>query len=243
VGRGHDGCKWLAQVRHAARRWLCVPLRNGTAIMKTFQPIRVIIADDHPIVREGLDAILGSDRQVHIVGVATNFAEVLALLGAVQAHVLVLDLGGMAGAPLTLVARVRREYPHVAIVVFSSSVDLAPELLQAGVCGYVVKEELSAQLLTAIHAARAHQRFLSSVVEEYVIQTTNGRRQHHLAPKELNVLKLLAQGLGTSAIAEQLAIDPRSVQNYITTLRRKIGCEERIQLVDWYKRMYGGEAA
>jgi len=56
--------------------------------------------------------------------------------------------------------------------------------------------------------------------------------------KELNVLKLLAQGLGTIAIAEQLGIDPRSVQNYITTLRRKIGCAERIQLVDWYNRMY-----
>jgi DNA-binding NarL/FixJ family response regulator len=59
----------------------------------------------------------------------------------------------------------------------------------------------------------------------------------------LNVLKLLAQGLGTIAIAEQLGIDPRSVQNYITTLRRKIGCDARIQLVDWYKRMYGGEGA
>jgi DNA-binding NarL/FixJ family response regulator len=211
--------------------------------MKTFQPIRVIIADDHPIVREGLQTSLGASPQIHIVGVATRFAEVVALLETVQAHVLVLDLGGMAGAPLTLVARVRREYPHVTIVVFSSSVDLAPELLQAGVRGYVVKEELSAQLLTAIHAARAGQRFLSSVVEEYVTQTTNGRREHQLAPKELNVLKLLAQGLGTSAIAEQLAIDPRSVQNYITTLRRKIGCEERTQLVDWYKRMYGGEGA
>ena len=208
-----------------------------------FQPIRVIIADDHPIVREGLQTILGMSPHVHLVGVASSFAEVVALLGTVPAHVLVLDLGGMIGAPLTLVSRVQREYPHVAIVVFSSSVDLAPELLQAGVCGYVVKEELSAQLLTAIHAARAGQRFLSPVVEEYITQTTNGRLQHHLAPKELNVLKLLAQGLGTVAIAEQLGIDPRSAQNYITTLRRKTGCAERTQLVDWYKRMYGGEGA
>jgi DNA-binding NarL/FixJ family response regulator len=78
-------------------------------------------------------------------------------------------------------------------------------------------------------------------VVEYVTQTTMRRLQHHLAPKELNVLKLLAQGLGTIAIAEQLGIDPRSVQNYITALRRKLGCAERTQLVDWYKRMYGEE--
>jgi DNA-binding NarL/FixJ family response regulator len=138
------------------------------------------------------------------------------------------------------VTRIQREYPHLTIVAFSSSVDLAPELLQVGVRGYVVKEELSAELLTAIQMARAGQRFLSPVVEEYVTQTMNHRLQHHLAPKELNVLKLLAQGLGTVAIAEQLGIDPRSAQNYVTTLRRKTGCEERTQLVDWYKRMYDG---
>ena len=207
--------------------------------MMPFQSIRVLIADDHPIVREGIQTSLGTNQHVQVVGVATSFAEVVDLLATVQAQVLILDLGGMAGAPLTLVTRVRREHPGVAIVVFSSSVDLAPELLQAGVCGYVVKEELSAQLLDAIRAARAGQRFLSPVVEEYVMAATNGRREHQLAPKELQVLKLLAQGLGTIAIAEQLGIDPRSVQNYITTLRRKIGCAERIQLVDWYNRMYG----
>ena len=205
------------------------------------RPIRVIIADDHPIVQEGLQAILVADSQIHIVGVAINFTEVRDLLETVATDVLVLDLGGMGGAPLTVVTRIQHAYPNVAIVVFSSSIDLAPELLQAGVCGYVITEELSAQLLTAIHAVRAGQRFLSSVVEEYVKQTANRPLQYHLAPKELYVLKLLAQGLGTIAIAEQLRIDPRSVQNYISTLRRKIGCNERTQLVDWYKRMYGGD--
>ena len=206
-----------------------------------FQPIRVIIADDHPIVRDGLQVLLAAERQVEIVGVATNFAEVLDLLERTPTDVLVLDLGGMGGAALTLVTRIRRENPHVAIVIFSSSVDLAPELLQAGVCGYVVKEELSAQLLTAIRAAQVGQRFLSPVVEDYVTQTGSQQSQRHLAPQELHVLKLLAQGLSTTAIAEQLGIDPRSAQNYITTLRRKTNCTTRTQLVDWYQRMYGGE--
>src|SRR5690349_1793828 len=115
-----------------------------------FRPIRVIIADDHPIVRAGLQTILEQDPQVVIAGVATNFSEVREVLRRGPADVVVLDLGGMGGAPLTLVSRLQREYPNVAIVAFSSSVDLAPELLQAGVCGYVVKEELVTQLLTAI---------------------------------------------------------------------------------------------
>lgn len=101
--------------------------------------IRVIVADDHPIVRDGIQAVLASDPQMHIVGVATRFDDLLTVLATESADVLVLDLGGMGGAPLSLVTRLQRDYPHLAIVVFSSSVDLAPELLQAGVRGYVVK--------------------------------------------------------------------------------------------------------
>jgi DNA-binding NarL/FixJ family response regulator len=202
-------------------------------------PVRVIIADDHPIIRDGLCAILAADPQVSIIGMATTFAEVLTLLATTPTDILVLDLSGMGGAPLTLVTRVRREYPRVAIIVFSSSIDLAPELLAAGVCGYVVKEDLASLLLEAVHAAQAGQCFLSPKVEEYVERTTALRKQQHLTPQELSVLKLLAQGLGTIAIAEQLDINARVVQNYITTLRRKTGCLERTQLADWYKRKYG----
>jgi DNA-binding NarL/FixJ family response regulator len=83
---------------------------------------------------------------------------------------------------------------------------------------------------------------LSPIVADYVAQTRSQRSQYHLAPQELSVLKLLARGLGTYAIAVQLGIDPRSAQNHITTLRRKTNCAERTQLVDWYQRMYGGES-
>jgi two-component system, NarL family, response regulator DevR len=207
----------------------------------TVQPIRVIVADDHPIVQDGLQTILSGDPRLTVVGVATSFVEVIALLATISADVLVLDLGGMGGAPLSLVQRVRREYPQVAIVVFSSSLDLAPELLDAGVCGYVVKEELMGQLRDAIHAGRAGQRFVSPLVEEYMMRTASLSKQYQLTAQELNVLTLLAHGLGTVAIAEQLEIDARVAQNYITSLRRKLGCTERIQLVDWYQRMYGGK--
>jgi DNA-binding NarL/FixJ family response regulator len=203
--------------------------------------IRVLVADDHPIVREGLEAILGNNPSVDVVGVATTFAQVIDILKTIPVDMIILDLGGMDGAPLILIQHLSRVYPLVKVIVFSSSVDLAPELLQAGVQGYVVKEELSSQLISAIKVVHGGQRFLSPIVDEYLEQTIalGGRQQ--LAPKELSVLKLLSDGLGTIEIAEQLAIDPRSVQNYITVLRRKIGCHERTQLVGWYRRMYLGE--
>lgn len=203
------------------------------------ESIRVVIADDHPIVLDGLTMILTAAPSIQLVGVAQSFNEMISLLDNVTTDMLVLDLGGMGGSPLIFVNRMQRVYPNIWIIVFSSSVDLAPELIQAGVRGYLTKEDLSEQLVAAIQAVRSGQRYFSQVVQDYLLQATTLHKQYHISPKELSVLKLLAQGLGTIAIAEQLGIDPRSVQNHITTLRRKIGCAERTQLVDWYRRMYG----
>jgi len=203
------------------------------------ESIRVVIADDHPIVLDGLTVILAAAPWIQLVGVARSFSEMISLLDTVPTDMLVLDLGGMGGSPLIFVNRMQRVYPDIRIIVFSSSVDLAPELVQAGVRGYITKEDLSEQLVAAIQAVRSGQRYFSQVMQDYLLQATTLHKQHHISPKELSVLKLLAQGLGTIAIAEQLGIDPRSVQNHITTLRRKIGCAERTQLVDWYRRMYG----
>jgi DNA-binding NarL/FixJ family response regulator len=201
--------------------------------------IQVVIADDHPIILDGLSARLVADRALQLVGVAHTFGEVADLLATTLVDVLVLDLGGMGAAPLTVVHRMVRDHPDLAIVVFSSSIDVAPELLQAGVQGYVAKEDLADELLHAISAVARGRPYLSTTVQVY-LHRLPPQQPHHLAPKELTVLKQLAHGLGTVAIAEQLGIDPRSVQNYITALRHKLGCAERTQLVDWYRRTYGG---
>jgi DNA-binding NarL/FixJ family response regulator len=202
------------------------------------QPVRVVIADDHPIVRTGLQTTLSASPLVEIVGVATSFTDLLTRLQEVAADVVVLDLGGMGTAPLTMIVRLQREYPQLRCVIFSSVVDLAPEMLGLGVYGYVVKEELEEHLVAAICAAQARSRYLSPIVQEYVSHSQNVQLRHRLAPQEVNVLKLLASGLGTVAIAEALNIDARTVQNYITAIRRKTGCHERTQLVSWYHRTY-----
>jgi DNA-binding NarL/FixJ family response regulator len=206
------------------------------------QPIRVIIADDHPVVLDGLATLLNATAGLAVVGLAQSFPLLLDLLDRVTTDILILDLSGMGSSPLTVVNRIEREHPTVKIIVFSSSVDLAPELVQAGVVGYLSKEAFTNQLVTAIHAVWAGQTYLSPPVADYLAQTTQMHKQHRLAPKELTVLKLLTLGLSTADIAVQLQIDPRSVQNYITVLRRKTGCQERTQLVDWYRRVFGSHA-
>lgn len=201
--------------------------------------IRVVVADDHPIVRRGIEATLAASPLVEADAYVATFSDLLVCLRETPTDVVVLDLGGMGAAPVSMVTRLLRDYPNIGCVIFSSSVDIAPELLQLGVLGYVVKEELEEHLVDAICAAHGRGRYLSPRVKQYVERSHNVRTEHSLAPQEVNVLRLMASGLGTTAIAHELAIDGRTVQNYITSVRRKTGLFERTQLVNWYLRTYG----
>jgi DNA-binding NarL/FixJ family response regulator len=198
--------------------------------------IRVLVADDHPIILDGIQTLLAQAPSITVVGTARSFRAVSEVLDQVDADVLILDLGGMDGSPLALIHRLQREHPLLRVIVFSSSIDLAPELIAAGASGYVAKEELPTTLMMAISSVFSGQAFLSPLVQEYLEQLST---PSPLTPKEQIALKLLAQGLGTEEIAAQMRIDPRSVQNHITSMRRKTGCFERTQLVDWYRRTYG----
>jgi DNA-binding NarL/FixJ family response regulator len=197
---------------------------------------RIVIADDHPIVLAGLSTMLAQVAQLEVVAIARSFDQVLASAQEHVVDVVILDLGGMDGSPIAVIQQLTRDYPRLKVIVFSSTIDLAPELLEAGAMGYVAKEELPSVLVEAITAAMASQQFFSPLVREYLEQSTRTT----LTPKELVSLKLLAQGLTTPEIAAQLQIDPRTVQNYITSMRRKTGCLQRTQLVDWYRRTYDG---
>lgn len=201
------------------------------------QPIRVIIADDHPTLINGLQKTIETTSQIQVVGAALSFDEVLTLVKRVAADVLVLDLGGMGSAPITFVHSLRLKHPDIALAIFSTSIDLAPEMIQAGALGYIAKEEPTERVIDAIMTVAGGHPWYSAKVEEYLKRSTGARHVHQLAPKELSVLKLLAQGKSTTEVASELKIDPRSVYNYITSMRRKVGCEERSQLIDWYRRV------
>ncbi len=206
------------------------------------EAIRVIMADDHPPILDGMTAYLTTDSQLQVVAVARSFPDLMQVLRTTRADVLVLDVGGMGGSPFPVLDRIKREYPQLAVIVFSSSVDLVRNMLKAGVKGYVVKEDLSTQLVSAIHAVRAGKQFLSRVAQEYVARTTALAPQINLAPQEVNVLRLLAQGSSTKEIADHLGIDVRTVHGYLLKIRKKTGRHERTELAAWYHRVYGSSA-
>jgi DNA-binding NarL/FixJ family response regulator len=200
--------------------------------------IRVAIADDHPIILEGLLAKLAVSNQISVVGTANTYAALLELLKSHIADVVILDLQGMKASPLMMVNHLRRAYPQIAIVIFSSLIDVAPELFKAGVHGYVTKIEMTSHLQAAIEAVTQGNSFVSPMVAQYLQREQGAPQYTQLTTSEKKVLKLLANGHGTIEIGELLGIDARSVQNYITTLRRKTGCMQRTQLVDWYRMLF-----
>jgi DNA-binding NarL/FixJ family response regulator len=201
--------------------------------------IRVVVADDHPIIIDGVQNLLAQHPEIALVGRAHSFDRVTEVLDQTSPDVLILDVSGMGGSVLSLMNRLQREYAQLAVVIFSSMVDLAPELLDAGARGYVTKDELSRELVKAIKVVAQGELFVSPVVTKYLEQAI---QQAPLSPKELVALKLLAQGLGTVQIAEQMGVNVHTAQNYITILRRKTGCMQRTQLVEWYRRVYGQQS-
>lgn len=204
--------------------------------------VRVIIADDHPVIHQGVEACLFADPHVALVDSARDFAALRAQLAQVEADVVVLDLTGMGVMPIPMVKTLKREFPRVHVLVFSSSVDFAPEILAAGALGYVVKEELLGHLSTAIQTVAAGNTYRSPLVEAYMERSASFKRKERLAPRELAVLKLVADGLTTPQISEALEIDGRTAQYYIGVLFEKTGTEGRPALARWYRDRYGDEA-
>ncbi len=201
-------------------------------------PIKVMVADDHPIVCDGIIAALADDPNVVVVLTAASFQHLAAALPTTDADVLLLDLSGMGGPPLPTVTAIKRSYPHLAIVIFSGSVVQVRAMLKAGVSGYVAKEELRDQVRLAVHAVAAGRTFLSPRAEDAFVRFKLEGKHMGLAPKEVTVLSLLAQGMSTFDIAGELVLDPRTVQHYIGSLMRKTGCSERTQLIIWYRQVF-----
>lgn len=200
--------------------------------------IRIVLADDHPVIRDGVQAIFQPHGDIKICSVVASFPDLHVFLGTTEVDVAVLDIQGMEGSIYGCVARLRREHPNVAIVIFSSIVNAAPELLQAGVRGYVVKDDVSLTLVNAIRAVVHGEVYVSPTVQQYLENMAASHSDIRLTPNERRALQHLAEGLSTEQIAQAMGLDPRSVQNYITTLRRKVKVENRVQLVQWFQTIY-----
>jgi len=199
--------------------------------------IRLAIADDHPIVREGLRRIACEDEGISLVGEASNGAELFRLLAAAAVDVVLLDVS-MPGASFIVTLReLRSRHPTVKVLVLSAHPEdqWAARSLQGGASGYLTKDHSPDQLVQAIRRVARGGKYVSESMAERLAGMVDGgmtRAPHErLSDREFEVLRALGSGMLVKDVAAQLRISAKTVSTYRARLLEKMGLESKADLV------------
>jgi DNA-binding NarL/FixJ family response regulator len=199
--------------------------------------IRVLICDDQWIVCEGLEAILGGDPEIQVVGIAHDGAEALEQIPEARPDVVLMDLRmpGMNGIQAT--ARIRERHPQVKVLVLTTygTDEWVFDAIRSGAAGYLLKGTPRAMLLESVKGTAAGQTYVDPAVAGKLLgqiaqQTTPPPNQailDALSERELDVLRLLARGLSNSEIASRLYLSPGTVRNYVSSVLGKLQVADR----------------
>jgi len=201
--------------------------------------IRVFIADDHALIREGLKRLLQSEPDLELAGESVTADDLMGLVPTMNADVLLLDLS-MPGRPvLEVIQDIRALRPSLRILILTAHPEdfVAIRMLRAGASGYVTKETASEELLKAIRKATAGGRYVSSHLAdrlaEALDETTDKLPHEVLSDREYQVLLLIAQGKTGPEIAGVLGISPATVNTYRARLMEKMGVSSTSELMSY----------
>jgi len=204
--------------------------------------ITAVLADDHPIVRQGLRTLLEGDGSCQIVGEASDGLTALELIEQARPDIAILDVQLPDLDGLEVARRTRDRAPGTRVIMLSMHAD-EPYVLNAlryGVAGYVLKGSTTAELLAAVRTVIAGQRFLSAPLMERAIEAYASLGQEGAQPvdryelltaREREVLQLAAQGLSNADIGDRLSISPRTAETHRTNLLRKLGLQTQTELI------------
>jgi DNA-binding NarL/FixJ family response regulator len=197
-------------------------------------PIRLLLVDDHEMVRAGLRTFLGLQPDMEVVGEAGSGEQALALVPRLQPEIVLLDLvlPGMSG--LDVVRRLRAAHPAVKVVVLTSysAEDSVLPAVRAGVAGYLLKDVGPGELADALRAVHAGGASLDPSVAATVMSSVSAPDPaRSLTPRELEVLRLIARGLSNAEIAEALIVSQHTVKSHVAHILGKLGLRDRVQAV------------
>jgi NarL family two-component system response regulator YdfI len=198
--------------------------------------IRVLIADDHLVVREGLRAILEVAGDIELVGEATDGAEAVRLAGELAPDVVLMDLRMPNVDGIEAIRQIKARYPELEVVILTTYDDDQDIVqgLRAGARGYLLKDSGREALFDAIRAAARGESLLpSAVIDKVVAHLTDpgAVRPEALSDREQEVLTFLAQGAANKEIAHRLHITERTVKAHVTSIFNKLGVNSRAEAV------------
>ncbi len=197
-------------------------------------PIRVLVVDDHLVVRKGIRALLATEPDIEVVGEASNGGEAIREVNQLQPDIVIMDLvmPGMDG--ITAIQQILSVHPETRILVLTSfdADDKVFPAIRAGAMGYTLKNAGPDELVRAIHEVHAgesslHPSIARKVLHELAQPPERPPASEPLTEREVEVLRLVAQGLTDKQVAEQLIVSPRTVQSHLYAIYSKLGVSSR----------------
>lgn len=195
---------------------------------KPADAINVLVVDDHPVVREGIAAMIHQQPDLCVVGEADNGPDALAAWRTLRPHVVLLDLelGGMSG--LKVLQAIRAECKQARVIVLTTY-DLQEDIYQAvqlGVCGYLLKDVPRLELLDAVRRVHGGAKVLPPAISAKLADRLSSETP---TPREAEVLRLLVQGLANKEIADRLGVAQATVKSHVNGLMQKLGASSRTE--------------
>ena len=201
--------------------------------------IRVIIADDHPLVREALQGLLESAEDIAVAGTAADGQDAVALALELSPDVALMDLEMPGVDGIEAIRRLRDEGSPARIVVLTTFSDRERILgaLDAGALGYMLKDAEPEEIIRGVRAAaRGESPLAPRAAQELISERAQTRTEIELSPREREVLALVAEGLPNKLIARRLEISERTVKAHLTSVFAQIGVTDRTQAALWAQR-------
>ena len=208
------------------------------------EKIRILLADDHALLRQGTAELLQHEKDIEVVAQAENGQQAVRMAHETQPDIVVMDvrMPGLSGIDAT--RQIRRDLPHVQVLVLTAYDDdqYVFSLLQAGASGYLLKTAPASELIRSIHQVQAGESPLSPAIARKVVARFNAGNATEtgpegatnpdtLTPRELEILQFLAQGMSNRDIAEALYISERTVQAHLTNIFAKMQVTSRLEAV------------
>jgi DNA-binding NarL/FixJ family response regulator len=206
---------------------------------------RILIVDDHPIVRQGMRLMIDAEPDLQICGEAQTEQEARQVR-ALLPDAVVVDLSLEEGDGFNVVRDVHAHFPQIRILVLSMHDELiyAQRLLAEGAAGYIMKQAAAAQLINALRAVLRGERYVSEAMQQNLFSRSDvdGGASTRLSARELQVISLIGRGLGTRQIADNLSLSVKTVETHRLTIKRKLGLDTNAQLVQYAIKWHGTPA-
>ena len=204
---------------------------------------RVLIVDDHPVVRQGMKLMINAEPDLTICGEAQTEQQARQLVRSLKPDVIVVDLSLEEGDGFNVVRDVHAHFPEIRILVLSMHDETiyAERLISEGASGYIMKQAATEQLITALRRVLDGDTFLSDALRQKLSQRSpaEGGLSTRLSARELQVISLIGRGLGTREIAENLSLSVKTVETHRLTIKRKLGLDTNAQLVQYAIKWHG----